>query len=80
MQTIKSTSTLDLTFSDRAGNQFTWKLNNPKSGLTWSTVNSTFQNKIATHLTLYMSKYQSQLASLDYAATVETVVTKNTLE
>lgn len=80
MQTVKTTATLDLTFSDRAGNQFTWKLDNPKTNLTWNTVNSAFQNKIVPNLTLYMSKYQSQLVSLDSASTVETVVTKTTLE
>lgn len=79
-QTVKTVSTIDLTFSDRAGNQFTWKLNNPKSNLTWSSVDGFFTNRIKPYITYFQSKYNSQIVSLDSAATVETVTTKTTLE
>lgn len=78
--TVKITSTIDLTFTDRAGNQFTWKLNNPKSDLNWSAVNAAYQNNLYPLINYFQSRYQSQLVSLDSAATVETQITKTTLE
>ena len=80
-ESIKTTSTIDLTFSDRAGNQFTWKLDNPlPSGLDWNTVNTAFQTHLQPNLQYLQSRYEYQVVSLDAAATVITTVRKTTLE